>query len=274
MKTGCWEENQLNLYPLLAQHAAAPFTVIDIGANVGVNSIYLSKKISDSVVYAVEPHPENFELLEANVNNANVAIKTRQVAISNYTGVINFCSTSGTNSHIIIERTSDSIVVNCTTLDSFLEHEGVANLDLLKIDVEGFTDLVLEGASKSLERVTSCIVEISYGDLAARNGISNIQKTCEPQQILIDLAAAQINHLQRYFKHVYLISRCFSLVKLEDAGEYLDHLFLEETVGDILATNIDGLKSILPTQMIARFTRRLMQENGLRIIDIVALRQP
>jgi FkbM family methyltransferase len=273
MKTRCWEQNQLNLYPFLAKDAESPFTVVDIGANVGVNSIYLSKRVPNSVVYSLEPHPVNFELLELNVFNAKASVKTRQVAISNFSGVINFSVAGGTNAHIVNEKSSDSLVVDCVTLDSFVESEGIASLDLLKIDVEGFTDLVLEGATKSLGLATSCIVEISYGDLASRNSISIDKNLREPQQSIIDLAAAQINQIQKYFKHIYLISRGFPLVKLDNPDEFLDLMFLEATVGDILATNIDGLISITPTQMISRFTHKLMQENGLRIRDILSLRQ-
>ncbi len=48
-----------------------PKSILDIGANVGITSILFSNKYPDSVIHAIEPLPENFNLLYKNTSPYN-----------------------------------------------------------------------------------------------------------------------------------------------------------------------------------------------------------
>lgn len=63
-------------------------------------------------------------------------------------------STQASLSHDAVALFSTSIVahsVTCTTLDAFMEANGIERIDLLKIDTEGFDLAVLKGASHALD---------------------------------------------------------------------------------------------------------------------------
>ena len=50
-------------------------------------------------------------------------------------------------------------MVQMDTIDSYVKQEGISTIDLLKIDVEEFTELeVLDGAKEALERHTVKVI--------------------------------------------------------------------------------------------------------------------
>jgi tRNA G37 N-methylase Trm5 len=52
---------------LLLEHARPGSTVLDIGANVGLHTLPLSRRVDGGQVVAFEPDPANFALLERNL---------------------------------------------------------------------------------------------------------------------------------------------------------------------------------------------------------------
>ena len=51
--------------------------------------------------------------------------------------------------------------VPCVRLDSYFQQRPARDIDLLVVDVQGFEDRVLRGASDTLRRTRRCIVEVS-----------------------------------------------------------------------------------------------------------------
>ena len=58
----------------------APKTIIDAGANIGAASCWLSREFPEANIVALEPDPENYELLVRNTRT-NPRITTRQVGL-------------------------------------------------------------------------------------------------------------------------------------------------------------------------------------------------
>jgi FkbM family methyltransferase len=111
--------------------------VIDIGAHIGVFTIY-SAKNAYCTVYSYEPRPDNFELLEENVslNKIETCVKTFQFAVGGVSGSLEFCMDAeglgqigGSNGNKIIVRT--------VTLKEIFDSNNLLKVDFLKIDVEG-----------------------------------------------------------------------------------------------------------------------------------------
>lgn len=92
ISTKTWEPYQLDLYGKLVPKNGI---FIDIGANVGINSIFLSKKIEQTKIFAIEPHPINFNLLKKNISLSGSAIVciNKAVSYNNNTVRIKGCST-------------------------------------------------------------------------------------------------------------------------------------------------------------------------------------
>lgn len=121
---------------------------VDVGANVGTYALVLAHRVGASgKVIAIEPHPITFARLTFN-DNASGSTQTRLVAAaaSPIDGEL-LIETDGDNlgaSHVVRgSATAKAIKVPALRLRRILDEAGVANVDALKIDIEGFEDRVL-----------------------------------------------------------------------------------------------------------------------------------
>jgi FkbM family methyltransferase len=131
--------------------AGGTFTFIDIGANVGLYSLYVaSRSGARARVLAIEPQPGIVERLRFNVAinaSANVAVLPIAVADrdGNMTLVIDERDSGGTR--LAKGGAADPgvalIRVACRPLAAILDEAGIFSIDALKIDIEGAEDLAL-----------------------------------------------------------------------------------------------------------------------------------
>jgi len=130
--------------------------VFDVGANIGMTAVISARKAEK--VYAFEPDPTVFGLLEKTVAANGGAVETLNTALGDQEGQLSFFSnsTSASASHLVTAATlgqrEATSRVPVTTVDAFVKHSRVERLDLIKIDVEGFEIDVLRGASESIQR--------------------------------------------------------------------------------------------------------------------------
>jgi FkbM family methyltransferase len=128
--------------------------VLDVGANLGLFSILVSKRSPSRDIVAFEPNASTFAALERNIErNQAVNVACHQLAVAAHDGVVTFASRENARANASITTmtrpTSDqAIEVSCTTLDSFCATRTTGRIALLKVDVEGFESLVFRGAEK------------------------------------------------------------------------------------------------------------------------------
>ncbi len=257
LSTGGWEQNQLRLY---AELVPAAGVFVDVGANVGVNSIYLSKLRPAARAIAIEASHENFEVLRQNVSSNDVPIEIFHMAIADSCGEVDF-SGSGTNAKIAHEGGGTEKVA-CTTLDEFVEALSLEKIHLMKVDVEGFTDLVFSKSDAALSRTDSLIVEFSCGDVELRFG-DQVDVVGHFEQLLAVMG--------RHFEHFYYISRHDGLVRLPDTEELYYLLATEGSVGDVLATKRPMARSISSGIYMLKIIHELQKENHRRVEDYLGL---
>jgi FkbM family methyltransferase len=58
--------------------------IFDVGANIGLFSIYMAQKARGLKIFAFEPVPPIFEVLEANLKNTSAKIKTYQIGLADH----------------------------------------------------------------------------------------------------------------------------------------------------------------------------------------------
>jgi FkbM family methyltransferase len=131
--------------------SGATFTFIDIGANVGLYSLYVaSRSGARARILALEPQPGIVERLRFNVKinpSANIAILP--MAVTDHDGqvdlVINERDRGGTRlaKAGTINHDAEAVRVMCRALAAILDEAGIFSIDALKIDIEGAEDLAL-----------------------------------------------------------------------------------------------------------------------------------
>lgn len=124
---------------------------IDIGANVGLWSCDLVKQFGK--VIAFEPVAEFRECFKKNVVGSNYVIEP--VALGRTESLIEMNIVQGNTGHSHIDPASvGKGSIPLKTLDSY----NYENIDLIKIDVEGFEEEILAGAMQTILRNKPVIV--------------------------------------------------------------------------------------------------------------------
>jgi FkbM family methyltransferase len=141
---------------------------IDVGAHNGLMSIYAARK-GAAKVFAFEPNPAMFELLEMNIKlNGCANITPIALALSDVQGTVSM-ETDDQNSgaaHISASATADIRDIAMDTLDHIARAKGIRHANVMLIDVEGHELNVLRGAEKLIAANTpDLIIEYDPADV-------------------------------------------------------------------------------------------------------------
>jgi FkbM family methyltransferase len=147
-----WEAASIQIWMNLCRSKAigATPTIMDIGACEGIYALVASALAPDSKVVAVEPLPDAFKRLEANICLNKRPIYAFEAACSDFDGSAplysNGCANSTEASLVSgsVCKTS-TCVVKTRTVDSLVKELGLSSVDLVKIDVEGAEPGVIKG---------------------------------------------------------------------------------------------------------------------------------
>ena len=152
-----WEPRTLAFF---YENAKSARTILDIGGYTGVYSVIAGKASVHSKIHVFEPSHSTVAKLKENINLNNLGdrISVHNVALSNGKGNLFSYSTeeemiASTNRVSRIPSVNARSVVH-SSLDSFQ----IENVDLIKIDVEGFESEVINGAEKTIERFKPVII--------------------------------------------------------------------------------------------------------------------
>lgn len=150
--------------------------VIDIGAHVGIYSLYASQPLGTKV-YAFEPVPENFSLLQENIeqNSLRQRILAFPLAVASNSGHMRiYLRRNASGLHSLLpalnatfqltyekEKFDETFIdVPCVSLRDIFERNDIQHCDALKIDCEGAEYDILYALPKSyFERIQSIHIE-------------------------------------------------------------------------------------------------------------------
>jgi len=156
---GTSEKKILNVKKLLLKKDE-PFTIIDIGANIGSVSLLLAKIFKDSKIFSIEPTNYAFNKLSVNLNlNEEFKEKVflKQLFITNNKKPKEVCSSwnfdKSHNKHKKHLGTLKTIKQNAyLKLDQFIKDENLKNIDFIKLDVDGYELDVLSSGEDFLRK--------------------------------------------------------------------------------------------------------------------------
>lgn len=153
LKDGSYEPDVLNaLDAHMPQHGA----VIDVGANIGMISLYIAAKRPAVTVYSFEPGPHQLTYLQKNVeaNALGNRIHVSGVALSNENGTAKFsvhnsADVSG-DGFADTKRAGKtrSIKVRTQQLDDWWKEKGKPDISLIKMDTEGSEMWIMQGGKE------------------------------------------------------------------------------------------------------------------------------
>jgi FkbM family methyltransferase len=187
-----------NLTKLLLTRFAssAQRNFIDVGANIGYFTCLMSKLAGPTGrVLAIEPEPQNLKLLDQNlkINNlTNVVVHPCALGASEGAAMLGLYKSSNRGRHSIVDADAmPRIKVPVKTLDHLAKDFGqnINSWSLVKIDVEGYEGFVIEGATETLPRIETLVMEFSPA-LLKKAGT-------DPTSILRNLSG--------HFSHIYRI---------------------------------------------------------------------
>lgn len=164
--TGIHEELATKIF---SQEISRGMTIVDIGANLGYYALLEASIIGEEgQVYALEPVRKNFDILIKNIAvNGYKNVKAYCKAVSSKSGTSTIALTDESNWGSMLdmkaETTSDYmkqkmytltrqvIAVDTVSLDDFLDQEGINQINVIRMDIEGYEVEAIKGMLNTLK---------------------------------------------------------------------------------------------------------------------------
>ncbi len=151
-------------------------TAFEIGAHAGYHTIRLAKLCGPSGrVHAFEPVPQNVEcLMETLRLNHLRNVQVHELAVSNREGMAELTTNGVFDGFACLKqgghgrrerpsRDSQLLAVRTIDLDTFCPRFGIAQVDLIKMDIEGGEMLALQGMTETLLRCRPVLILELWG---------------------------------------------------------------------------------------------------------------
>jgi FkbM family methyltransferase len=204
----------------------------DVGANIGLYSLFFLQQSSDSKVFAFEPS-SNFRFLEQNIPEF---LKNRFQAFNLGLGDVD-----GVSENEIWESFGHKKVkvsVNFSTLDTFLKHNPVERIDFLKIDTDGFETQILRGAGETLLKYRPLIIIESDGSSEGGQSFVEIDLTLNrlgylhlgtldgSNEIYADRSDSRLSEFKKFIRRSFRIKKTFLGELNSSSSETLTHVLV------------------------------------------------
>jgi FkbM family methyltransferase len=129
--------------------------VVDIGANIGYYTLIFANLVGkEGKVFAFEPSPDNFALLQKNIKINNYQnVKLEQIAVSNKSGKTKLYLTVNPADNRIYDLHDNSNFVEVVTIsldDYFNKYNG--KIDFIKMDIQGAEWAAIQGMPLLLKK--------------------------------------------------------------------------------------------------------------------------
>lgn len=152
--------------------------ILDVGANIGITTLWLSSRYPQASFLCVEPAAHSFALLSENLAANGVPAKTVRAAVTAKRKRVTVVEGRAPGMTYVApvgnDRPESSAVVNGMTICDLLDTFSMPHVDLLKMDVEGGEVELLETAAEWSDRVGAIVLEVHepYSHAAAQNALA------------------------------------------------------------------------------------------------------
>lgn len=135
--------------------------IVDIGAHIGLFSLFASQFCKSGKIYCFEPIKENYEILLDNIDlNKIKNIIPLNLAVSKENEPVRIYMNSDESAHSIFPQGNEFVEVKSTTIEKIFDEQKIENCDLLKIDCEGAEYQIIDSIpEKYFSRINKVIIE-------------------------------------------------------------------------------------------------------------------
>ena len=140
--------------------------VIDVGAHIGLFTIYASQFCTNGKIYSFEPVIENYQLLLENIqlNNLNCVTSFNQ-AVSNSNDSIDLFLNNDESGHSMFSKSSKSIIIDSISLQKFFDEHQIKHCNFLKLDCEGAEYEIIKNLPlEYFQKIDKLVIEYHMAD--------------------------------------------------------------------------------------------------------------
>lgn len=143
--------------------------ILDIGAHAGFFSLYASALNHKAPIYALEPEPNNFKAMKENLrsNTRFGYVQPLNLGLASKTGQEVLYLSPDSHNHSVLPEYNKSkvkLVVKTISLKDLCLKEEIANISLLKLDIEGGEHKIIESLSEEDCKLIDYIFLEAHGD--------------------------------------------------------------------------------------------------------------
>ena len=182
---------------IFAAKTETPF-IIDCGSHIGLSILYFKKIYPKAEIWGFEPNRENFAILEKNIKTNHLEkVRLINAALGEKEGrsllkISNEENDPWTWGDSLVENiwgdngTNKKMEVKTVRLSSYIDQP----VDLLKIDIEGYEQKVIEEAKPKLDLVKEIIMEYHLtSTMQIENNFSIIKTILEGTGFAVEILA-------------------------------------------------------------------------------------
>ena len=173
--------------------------IIDIGAHIGIFTIYASQFCNNGKIYSFEPVRENYDLLLNNIKlNHSEQVKPFNLAVSNTNDdVVAIYINDDKAAHSIFPSSESSINVKSITLQNIFEENNINHCNFLKLDCEGAEyEILCNLPTKYFKKIDKIVMECHFVDkkpelidglkqILAKQGFQVVTKVISNELVLL-----------------------------------------------------------------------------------------
>ena len=144
-------------------------TVLDLGANVGLASLYFHDVLAPDLMVAVEPVESNFEMLHGTLAPLGRSVICERAAVGRTSGKARILDAAAPTwgAKFSSAQADDGTVVQ-RTIPELMRIHGMERIGLLKMDIEGAEEEIFAGDFSWLDKVDIVLVELHTALAVAR----------------------------------------------------------------------------------------------------------
>lgn len=170
-------------------HVPDDAVIVDIGANIGVFTVWAGIKAPKGRIFAYEPELNTFNQLNKNVrlNDLNNVVAYRLGVAGKPGSLTLFVDPRNQEQASLYESLpGKEQVIECITLDDILRINQLDRIDILKVDTEGAEYEILSAASAEVLSKIKCIVLEYHDYLDKKFDYRNLVKLLEQQGFRVE----------------------------------------------------------------------------------------